>query len=260
MNVMRPRIRSKDRWWLRLHPLAAGVDKRVPVQWVTKRTIVSRTHGYCYFRIPKCANSTVVNTLALYDESLGANSGEASLKAIRRSARGLFRTLRLSPKTLGRDFFCFTIVRNPFSRVLSAYLDKIADGVGDYPKVTNALGKDDIRCVSFSEFVDFLEDGGLFGNAHWAPQCSLLPVAPSSLAFVGHVETIEEDLSTLLPKLIPGIDFSGLQSRTDRRRNSNARLREYYTDDLERRVVDLYEEDFRAFAYSRRLPVAGDGP
>lgn len=254
MRLIRSGVLGRDRWWQRVHPLATGIDRRIPVQWVSKRTIVSHAYRYCYFRIPKCANSTVVQTLARYDSSLGGGAGRFARRELRRSSRNLFRARAWSPRSLARRYFCFTIVRNPYTRVLSAYLDKIADGVGEYREVITAVGRDNVHDVTFEEFVQFLEGGGLYMNAHWAPQCALLPIDPESLAFVGHVETLDEDLETLVTRLLPGSGFEGVLSRKDRRRHSGVRLAEYFTSDLAARIARLYAEDFRVYDYPETLP------
>lgn len=254
MRLIRSGARGRDRWWVRLHPLAAAIDRRIPVQWVSKRTIISHAHRYCYFRIPKCANSTVVQTLARYDSSLGRTPEGLARRELKRSSRNLFRVWAWSPRSLARRYFCFTIVRNPYTRVLSAYLDKIADGVGEYREVITAVGKDDVHDVTFKEFVEFLEGGGLYMNAHWAPQCALLPIEPESLAFVGHVETLDDDLRTLVARLLPDSGFDGVLSREDRRRDSGVRLAEYFTSDLAARIARLYADDFRVFGYPEALP------
>lgn len=250
----------RGRPWLRLHPIAASIDRRVPVEWVAKRAIVSHRYRYCYFRIPKCANSTIVQTLATYDSSIRTRSDKISRRDLKWSSRNLFRAFAWSPSSLARRYFCFTVVRNPYTRLLSAYLDKIVDGVGDYRRVVDALGKNNIKEVSFPEFIEFLENGGLFANAHWTPQHALLPIGPERLSFVGRVETLDEDLRTLTGALLPHAKYVGTRSREDRRRDSQTHLPDYYRADLAERVARLYADDFRIFGYSTALPASADTP
>lgn len=258
MNTAIPR--RSERWWLRWHPLAREIDHRIPADWVTKRATVSHRHRYCYFRIPKCANSTVMRTLAQYDGDLaGLTDPDGPVEAIKRYSGTLFRARAWSTASLVRRYRCFTVVRNPFSRLLSAYLDKIAAAEpGQYGYVAMTVGRRDITEVTFDDFVRFLEGGGLHANAHWAPQCRMLPVSPSSLAFVGHQEELERDLARLVEVLGLG-PFQGLWSRKDRRRHAAGQLETFYTDELVARVHSLYALDFDTFGYTRELPMAGGG-
>ena len=238
-------------WLKRRHPLAAGIDGRVKVDWVIRRAAVPPGHRYCYFRIPKCANSTVIKTLFRYDPSLKAGKDQGDPRRMKKRFGGLFSARALSPHQLSARYFCFTVVRSPFTRVLSAYLDKIAAAQpGQYSYVARAVGASKAAEVSFPDFVAFLEGGGLYANAHWAPQVAMLPVDPGELAYVGRVESLEDDLAWLVDRLFGKGTFEGAATRGDRRRHSGSRLREYYDLDLVRRVHRLYEPDFRAFGYA----------
>ncbi len=148
-------------------------------------------------------------------------------------------------------------MRNPYTRVLSAYLDKIAAAEsGRYAYVAASLGKTDISEVSFPDFVGFLERGGLFSNVHWAPQTSILPIDTRLLSFIGKVENLEVDLARLINRIPGMLAFNAVFTHEQGRRNSDALLSEYYDDDLVSRVLELYRDDFRSLGYSEQLPVA----
>lgn len=254
--------KRSERWWWRAHPLAWEIDRRVPVEWVVKRATVSSRYHYCYCRIPKCANSTVMKTLAHYDGSLVGAEDVDDVGAIKRETGWLFGARALSPKTFAKKYACFTFVRNPFTRTLSAYLDKIASAEeGQYLPVAEAVGKSRARDVEFSEFIRFLSEGGLFWNAHWAPQVALLPVNRKRLRFVGKVERLDTDLALLMEHLGLGVEFGGTVSRQDRRTGSVDRAPEFYTKRLIEEVAELYAADFKAFEYPQQLLLeGGHGP
>lgn len=257
---MSNRRKRRERTWLRWHPLGRGVDRRVPVEWVIKRATVSNQCRYCYFRIPKCANSTVIRTLARYDRSLGMAPESNSISAIKHATSGLLRARAWSLSSLARRYYCFTVVRNPYARLLSAYLDKIAAAhPGQYGYIARASGKD-IGEVTFADFVSFLENGGLFTNPHWAPQHTILPIAVHALSYVGRVETLEADLRHVVEALPDLTEFTGIWSREDRRRHSAMQLGSYYTDDLAARAQRLYSDDFKLFGYEARPPNNGGSP
>lgn len=90
---------------------------------IDQRIAVSRQKGFIYFRVPKAANSTVVTLLY---EGAGAD-GYVSKEAKRSFARA--SALKSDEVNgLRERFFLFTVVRDPFSRLLSAYLDQIGRG------------------------------------------------------------------------------------------------------------------------------------
>lgn len=238
----------------RLHPLALGIDSRVRANWVIRRAAVNPVHRYCYFRLPKCANSTVIKTLFRNDSSLGDVPESANFRTMKKHFSGLFRARAWSPRDLTAKYFCFTVVRNPFTRVLSAYLDKVAAAnAGQYRYVAEFAGVEEACQVSFPDFVSFLESGGLFANPHWAPQTSLIPLDSRDLAFVGRVENLEVDLRQLINRLFGEGSFKGVSNRADRRRGSDIKVSDFYSPDLIDRVFRLYWFDFEEFGYSINL-------
>src|SRR5439155_25103731 len=128
----------------------------------------------------------------------------------------------LIPRRLDRAF-TFSFVRNPFTRILSAFLDKIATRT---PKFQKILGLDG-QAISFREFLERLDDGYLMKNVHWAPQSELIPMAPGQLSFLGHVETIEPDLGEVMERIF-GPGENRILRRTAGATLAKDRLSEFY--------------------------------
>lgn len=235
------------------HPMLRWVDRRIPLDWVLNRSMLSDAKKYCYFRIPKCANSTIVRTLAFYDSQLELDESDEKGAAIKKATRGgLMRARTASIRTLTTDYYCFTFVRNPYIRTLSAYLDKIvAQGETEKyahlrQKIREASGVDE---VSFESFVTYLERGGLYKDPHWCPQVALLPLPANRLAFVGKVESLEGDLNEVV-NIVFGRDvYKGAKTREVNRQESENKVSLHYSDSLRSRVYKLFEEDFASFGY-----------
>ncbi|OOG23010.1 hypothetical protein B1C78_12855 [Thioalkalivibrio denitrificans] len=223
---------------LRRHPLAAECHPQISVGFVFARALVSESHRFCYFRLPKCANSTVVNTLAWYDPEVETRPDDGAARAAKRSYGRLDAARAATLDELQQRYFLFTFVRNPYTRLLSSYLDK-------------GLQKDPRQ--SFADFIARLERGGLHENAHWAPQTAMLPVRPERLAFIGRTERIEEDLKTVVDRIFGQGTFQAPRNREVNRKGAADKLARYYSDGLAERVHALYADDFAAFDYPSQL-------
>jgi hypothetical protein len=232
----------------RFNPLFNEVDTNINRAFLYKRYAFSKSGKYCYFRIPKCANSTIVKTLAYYDPFIFYNSHDAEVDQQGRLAKDKFSTFIsanvLSLAALKKKFFLFSFFRNPYSRILSAYLDKLTryndpdnnKEINKYSqKIKNRYFTD--GKLSFWSFVTYLEEReGLYADPHWAPQVSLLPVKPTELSFLGKVETLDKDLSKLI-NLLFGKDIRNkVITRQNQRTFSDNLLSQYYNDDLTKRV------------------------
>lgn len=169
---------------------------KASIQSADARGCVDLRMGFFCNRIPKAANSTVVSSLATL--KLGRKTGSKDAKRLFRSPS------ELSVEQLAHfeNLYKFVFVRNPFSRTLSAYLDKVhrkqqgASGLEVVGQVDQQLARD-----GFLDFLKSLQHGKLFSNAHWAPQSSILLIPLERFDFIGRVETLDQDLSLVLDRL-----------------------------------------------------------
>lgn len=218
----------------------AQVDKRIAVQ---------RDPGFVYFRIPKAANSTVVATLHSYLQS----GREATAEEAKRS---FLRATDLEEQEVGGlplTYFLFTFVRDPFARLASAYLDKVVnarDKMLGKKAVVGHLDRPLDASVSFIEFCRFLEEGGLYSNAHWYPQVTFIPCGAEMLDFVGRVESLREDLQHLVAQIFPAVQPS-IVDWAPHRTGADDRLTQLYCADSLSIVRRLYRADFETFGYSQ---------
>ena len=162
-----------------------------------------------------------------------------------RAAKRMFTSpARLSAEEVVRfdDLFKFTVVRNPYTRTLSAYLDKV-----------ERRAKRDNRESSFRDFLLSLQRGKLYANAHWAPQSALMLIPVERFDFIGKVETLEQDLATIKRRIRPDLE-QPLTSVMTNATGAGDRLRAYYDDELVALVQDLYRRDFTSFRYDTAFP------
>ncbi|MFC6669104.1 sulfotransferase family protein [Marinobacterium aestuariivivens] len=224
-------------------------------------TNISIRNKYLYCAVDKVANSTI--KALLYKIEYGEVWKENYID--RKSLREKRLSPLLSPFQLPSDLldevyksdgykrFCF--VRNPYSRLLSCYLDRIADR-RSFPsrEVYDALGKSE-ELVTFKEFIELVcEQNSVKQNSHWRRQVDDVMLCKIKFDFVGKFENLNNDLlcvsklvfGDILPELLDlGINYS--PSKT----NASDKLYEWYDQYLESLVYESYKQDFEAFGYDR---------
>jgi hypothetical protein len=221
-----------------VHPLVRNVPP--PLRGaVFDRIFYSARHKFVYFRVPKAANSTIMLSLANAMEARAADDRGSAAKAA--GKQNLKLPLAFESTLAG--CYKFTFVRNPFSRVLSAYLDKVVSG---NPKIRRYLGTDD-RAFSFLEFLKRLEDGYLTANVHWAPQSIIVTLPPERLDFVGRVETLEADLRQVMSRVFGGTAENRIVQRSHGMTAASRRVDEMYGAEERRLVEKMYARDFELF-------------
>jgi len=148
------------------------------------------------------------------------------------------------------DVLRFTIVRNPYTRIVSAWRDKVylcEPSVEDvYAAVRGAapaMGRK--HPIEFAEFVSYLESRITEAwDPHWQRQVDL--AFPKALAFthVGKTEDLDATIGILRRHLkhpqaikVPHANEGVIKPAA------------HYSEDLAQRVHALYEEDFTLFGY-----------
>jgi hypothetical protein len=150
----------------------------------------------------------------------------------------------------------FSFVRNPFTRFLSAYLDKI---VGDPAVLTKRQKKLGIgpgpERPSFDEFVELVSNQtALDMDVHWAPQSFLLGWPRVRYGFLGRFERLTEDLDTLMAARGLRYPIGARRLAISHATGADKKLAAYFSEKTRQRIVDIYGDDFSHFAYPTTLP------
>lgn len=143
----------------------------------------------------------------------------------------------------------FTVVRNPYVRVLSAYLDKIRRGRGERDFFCRVNGLKDGAEVDFETFVHGIASAKTeHQNQHWAPQVEIcLP----SLVRYDHVGTLEDFSATISWLRNQGrVSVSESDEFAPHRQFSAEKLNDFYTPELASVVRSVYQQDFDLLGYS----------
>jgi len=153
-----------------------------------------------------------------------------------------------------KDVFIFTFVRDPRTRILSAYFDKIAPrgSRSNQPfrtEVQKLLGLDieQSTSISFDQFLDAIEreDDPRMLNPHWRPQHLNTLHKLVRTDFVGAIEKFDEDLDEL--KRLANLPDIPIEVRNQRQKIAEDLLSG--RADRRRRIESIYAGDFEAFGY-----------
>lgn len=215
---------------------------------------VSLRHRYLYYEVPGAGSTSVklaLRRLETDDEGLELDDPH---EVHDRACSPL-----LSPVQVGsfarlvaaEGFFAFTFVRNPFSRLLAAYLSDAWDELR--PPIPRRCGRAPAS-IGFDEFVDAVAaTPAPLMSPWWMPQRMLLLEGRLRLDFIGRFERLAEDLTAAGERVAPR--FERFVHRQDLAREIGAvRVGDRYDARLAEIVRRTYAEDFDTFGYGRDLP------
>lgn len=147
------------------------------------------------------------------------------------------------------SIFRFTVAQNPYSRVLSAYLDKIQPGEGYfYDLVAAKVAEEDGKDVTFSKFLSVIQNCETSEmDIHWRPQVALVYPELIEYTHIGRFEELSHSLNTLLDRISPAL--RPIVPEPTKRTMADSLLVEFFGP-AERQIVEkVYEKDFEAFGY-----------
>jgi hypothetical protein len=155
------------------------------------------------------------------------------------------------------EYFTFGLVRNPYTRIISAYFNKMVrlfkqekseikekhlkylEPFTSYEKISPAKG--------FKILLDQLStsDSTLFRNIHFTPQSNLID--SDKLDFLGKFENLKEDTAYIFKKI-------GVPAQLPHRNKSKYSFfdRTKFLDQENRKIIEeLYQQDFELFNYPK---------
>jgi len=220
---------------------------------------ISLKHKYIFFETPKAGCSTIkrrLHSIELLDTPFSSPENVHN-----RSTSPLIAPVQLPRKQLNdmlnnHNFFKFSFVRNPFTRTLSAFLDKIVRNEPQKLSFLKAAGRAESEFetqISFREFLDVLASTNPKQmDPHWAPQSQLIFFDLIDYSFVGRFESFEADWS-VVSRMIFSREIREaappLQVVDMHRTNATNKLADFYDGECVDLVREIYKEDFLAFSY-----------
>ena len=223
--------------------------------------VVDEDDKLIWVKIEKCGCNSLFSYFKLYrqqrKEILSFVDGKLK--------EPLTKELKYYPLLFDKNYSHIIFVRNPFSRLLSAYKDKIEPRRPRKGKLKvliplrrfirrkyrNATSANKNNQVTFQEFVYYILDGGYLKNSHWIPQHLRSLSCFVNYSVVGKVETFFQDLDYIgkrfnLPK-IPHV--WKYKSPNKPGKDTKYYFSQITQNDLQR-LYKLYEPDFLLFNYT----------
>ena len=230
---------------------------------LNRHTHISLVHRYVYIEVPKAGCGTMKATLGGLE---AARLNQAAVSAVQDRPHDASRMtpfvkpFQLPPDLLeealaGRRFRRFTVVREPAARLLSAYLEKIRQGLPQSEAVLEALQQgpdapESATDITLAQFIDVVAgQTSRQQDPHWRRQVDQI-----GLPFVRYDAIIHlEDLDASWAKIGELTGVADLQEQFFCRNSTgaSAKVADAYTPELLTRVGQVYAEDYRAFGYSR---------
>lgn len=233
----------------------------------------SQIYEYVYIETPKTGCSTIKHTLANLERQQCARVRNTKPVEFGYSAfHHSVHNRELSPLAYpgdpddliiwlrsARSTFCF--IRNPFTRVLSTYIDKFATNLQRRKLFLKALRQPHSEAISFCDFLKKVEQQKPNEmDGHWNIQSQHLLWPTIRYSFVGRFECFMNDFESLLDQISP-VAKSFYSTVDEHKTHLESQFPQYYADghciDLVRRI---YAKDFKSLHYSANPDFAFSPP
>jgi len=229
-----------------------------------------------YLDNPKVASSTIVYSMwRAVDMRDGTSFSENFDRTKQRDKRSPLVIDLFKPPYFGseemRKAVVFSVVRNPFARILSAYLHKIRPPAASAQSQKTSphggptwvkfarryrLKRSVKKDLSFLDFLTLVaEESDDLLDRHFAPQYVNLLLPFSAPQFVGRIEAMDEVAKFLADFNVP------IEYQAPHATGANKHILEAYTPECLEIVRTKFADDFRLFGYSTELEDIDDfGP
>ena len=191
--------------------------------------------GCIFVHIPKSAGVTINKVLF------------GNLGGSHRSVRTYKRVF--GPYTFSK-YFKFTFVRNPYSRLLSAFRFLKSGGFDQDDRIWAEENLSDFE--SFEEFTEqWLSEESMMEYRHFQPQYMFVcdHTFEPEVDFIGRFETIDEDFRKICDRL----NIRRELKKHNRGPEKKAHWSTYYSEKTLEKVHRIYRKDFELFGYSARV-------
>ena len=215
-------------------------------------THVSLRHKAVFVEVPKAGCTTVKKVMQFSEVSGDVSKLSSDVHARRESPLVDMLAARMNPdEVFGREsaYFRFAFIRNPFTRIISCYKDKIIGSQWERDLRLPQLGFSPTDEVSLEAFLErVLVQDPTEMDIHWAPQTLLLASDRIRYSYIGRQETFAIDMQRVVDRVgfdVPPSGVSTLPPHATRARDGLAGLSGEATQLIRR----IYRDDFARLGY-----------
>ncbi len=229
---------------------------------INLHTHISLVNKYVYFEVPKAGCGTMKSTLGGLEAS---RFSDALVEQIqdnphnRKLATPFVKPYQLPPAELeevltSRKFQRFAVVREPASRLLSGWLEKITQGLQQSGPIFDILQEQgrapqEPKDISFGDFIDVVTSmPSRQQDPHWRRQTDQIGLEMIKFNSLIHLEQLEDSWEQL-GRLTGNPDLKE-EFFCARATNAASHMNEHYTTELLTKVAKAYANDYEAFGYA----------
>jgi hypothetical protein len=250
-----------------LGPVTTAYVKSMGWRSLNLHAHISLVNGYMYVEVPKAGCGTMKATLGGLE---AARMGPAMVARVqenphdRMKATPFVKPFQLPPAVLedvltSREFARFTVVREPASRLLSGYLEKVGQGLkqsrGIVEDLKTSTGEEIApEDVTLAQFVDVVSaQESREQDPHWRRQADHLGLGIIDYDAVIHLENLDASWARIGE--LTGIVDLQEQFYCRNSTGAGARMGEYYSPELLAKVADTYARDYDLLDYPRPVRI-----
>lgn len=228
---------------------------------INLHTHISLVHRYVYIEVPKAGCGTMKATLGGLEAARLSPAFVAQVQQAphnRRAATPFVKPFQLPPDLLedafrSRRWRRFTVVRDPASRLLSGYLEKITQGLQQSRPIMELLAERgtpvaSAQDITFAQFVDVVASlPSRKQDPHWRRQADHLGIGIIDYDAVIHLEQLDASWG----RIAELVRVPDLQDQFFCRNSTKAgsKVGDYYTPQLLAKVREAYARDYAALGY-----------
>jgi hypothetical protein len=240
-----------------LGPTTREYVKSMGWRSVNFHTHISLVNKYAYVEVPKAGCGTMKATLGALE---GARLNEThAQRFLDKPHNGLKSGAHVRPYQLpsdlleevftGKNYQRFTVVRDPGTRALSAYLEKIMQGLRQSEEISAALAGKAADTISFEEFLGVIADQPSRNqDPHWRRQSDHIGFGIVNFDSIIHLEDLDTSWDQVA-QLTSAPDLDG-QFYCKKSTQAGSRTGEYFTPEATQLISQIYSDDYRNFGYS----------
>ena len=245
-----------------LGPVAGAYVRSMGWRSVNMHTHISLVNRYVYVEVPKAGCGTMKATLGGMEATRmgpGLAGRVQEFPHDRMRATPFVKPFQLPSDQFedvltSADYHRFTVVRDPASRVLSAYLEKIGQGLKQSTEVVEAIkartGLDvDPQDVTFAQFLDVVgAQSSKEQDPHWRRQADHIGFGIVPYDAVIHLEQLDASWD----RVAELTSTPDLQEEFFCRNSTgaNKKVGDFFTPDLLASVAGTYARDYAELDYA----------